>query len=139
MADGVQVSEAPTMNNEDEDPTLTALKALKDQVKSLADLHSQSVENDRALQQELATQQDAVVKRLNQLEQQPAPSTVKVTLAQWMAFYDDLVTKIKWKRILIDGILVWEILKYDKSAADSSPDSILEIIQRLFSVMGAGA
>ena len=139
MADGVQVSEAPTMNNEDDDPTLTALKAVNEQLTSLAAGQSQFVLDNRTLQTELATQQDAVVKRLNQLEQQPAPSTVKVSLAQWMAFYDDLVAKIKWKRLLIDGILVWEILKYDKSAADSSPDSILEIIQRLFSVMGAGA
>ena len=42
-----EVAEVPNMNNEDEDPTLAALKSLKDQVNSLADLHSQSVENDR--------------------------------------------------------------------------------------------
>ena len=135
-----EVAEVPTMNNEDEDPTLAALKALKDQVKSLADLHSQSVANDRTLQQELATQQDNVVARLNQLEQQPPkPSNGKVTLAQWMAFYDALVTKIKWKRLMIDVIVVWEILHYNKSATDSSPDSIFEIMQKLFSLMGAGA
>ena len=58
------------------------------------------------------------------------------------AFVQGLITKItdniSMKRLAFYGLLVWEILFYDKAAGDSSPDSVVEIVKALIGVVQGG-
>ena len=47
-----------------------------------------------------------------------------------------LQEKISLKRLVFYFLLVWELLFYDKHATDASPDSVVEILKALFSIVG---
>ena len=39
-------------------------------------------------------------------------------------------------RLMVYGVFVWEITHFDKLAADSDPDSLIEVMQAFFSFLG---
>ena len=50
----------------------------------------------------------------------------------------DAASKRINKHFVLTCLLIWEVLFYDKHAKDSTPDSMLELIQHLLSIVGGG-